>query len=75
MKLLKTEIREGKKYWEVENPRGFSARWGDVYQYDDGSLVCRCIQFQEYNHCSHADFIAGHSYTKGEILKEVAIQI
>ena len=60
MEITKHEFRNGVEYWEVKNPRGYSARWGDVFL-KDGELTCKCVQFEKYgkdgNGCEHSKHI------------------
>lgn len=54
------EILEEK--WDVENEKGYSARWGIVTK-SKGEYFCSCIQAKRYNKCTHLDFILGRQYT------------
>jgi len=67
MEIRKHTKENGVEYFEVVNPRAYSARYGDVYKTKD-SIYCKCIQWTKYDHCSHVDFILGHQYMKGQPL-------
>lgn len=69
MKILQHIIKGELEYWEVINPKGYSARYGDVFKIKD-DISCRCIQWKKYGHCSHVDFVLGHPHMKGETIHE-----
>lgn len=58
---------EEHEVWEVENPRGYSARFGTVSKFKD-EIWCSCIQWDRYDHCNHVDEVVGHPYMKGQEL-------
>jgi hypothetical protein len=69
MKILQHTIKDGVEYWEVINPKGYSAQYGDVFK-TENDIYCQCIQWKKYGHCSHVDFVLGYPYMKGEALHE-----
>lgn len=67
MNITKHEIKDGIEYWEVVNPKAYSARYGDVYK-NGNEIFCKCVQWEKYDHCTHVDFVLGHPYMKGQQL-------